>query len=42
MPKFKITVEYDGTEFVGWQRQKNGPSIQSSIEDAIKKITSET
>ena len=42
MPKFKITVEYDGTEFVGWQRQENGPSIQSSIEDAIKKITSET
>ena len=39
MPKYKITIEYDGTEFVGWQRQENGPSIQSSIEDAIKKIT---
>ena len=42
MPKFKITIEYDGTNFVGWQRQENGPSIQSSIEDAIKKITLET
>ncbi|MDC0057298.1 tRNA pseudouridine(38-40) synthase TruA [Alphaproteobacteria bacterium] len=42
MPKYKITVEYAGTDFVGWQRQQNGPSIQSSIEDAIKKITSET
>ena len=42
MSKYKITIEYDGTEFVGWQRQKNGSSIQSSIEDAIKKITSET
>ena len=42
MPKYKITIEYDGTEFVGWQRQENGPSIQSSIENAIKKITSET
>ena len=42
MPKYKITIEYDGTNFVGWQRQENGPSIQSSIEDAIKKISSET
>ena len=42
MPKYKITIEYDGTNFVGWQRQENGPSIQSSIEEAIKKITSET
>ena len=42
MFKYKITIEYDGTNFVGWQRQENGPSIQSSIEKAIKKITSET
>jgi len=42
MPKYRITIEYDGTDFVGWQKQENGPSIQSSIEDAIKKITSET
>ena len=41
MAKYKIIVEYDGTDFVGWQKQENGPSIQSSLEDAIKKITSE-
>ena len=39
MPKYRITIEYDGTDFVGWQKQENGPSIQSSIEDAIKKIS---
>ena len=42
MPKYKILIEYDGTNFVGWQRQNNGLSIQSSIEEAIKKISSET
>ena len=41
MAKYKIIIEYDGTDFVGWQKQENGPSIQSSIEDAIKKLTSE-
>ena len=33
MHKYKITIEYDGTNFVGWQKQENGLSIQSSIED---------
>ena len=42
MAKYKIIIEYDGTDFVGWQKQENGPSIQSSLEDAVKKITSET
>ena len=41
MAKYKITIEYDGTNFVGWQKQENGPSIQLSLEGAIKKITSE-
>ncbi|PPR44827.1 MAG: tRNA pseudouridine synthase A [Alphaproteobacteria bacterium MarineAlpha5_Bin8] len=40
MPKYKITIEYDGSNFVGWQRQENGNSIQESIEKAITKITS--
>ena len=31
-----ITIEYDGGPFVGWQRQDNGPSVQSAIEDAAK------
>lgn len=35
----KITIEYDGTEYVGWQRQKNGSSIQEQLEHALFKIT---
>ena len=35
MTRFKLTVEYDGTGFVGWQRQDNGPSVQEAIEHAI-------
>ncbi len=41
MPKYKIVIEYDGSNFVGWQKQENGNSIQESIETAIMKITSE-
>ena len=41
MFNFKITIEYDGTNFVGWQRQDNGLSIQEAIENAILKLTSE-
>jgi tRNA pseudouridine38-40 synthase len=36
MPTFKITVAYDGTGFVGWQRQAKGTSIQGAIEDALR------
>jgi tRNA pseudouridine38-40 synthase len=39
MRNFKMTVEYDGSAYCGWQRQKNGTSIQQVLEDAIKKIT---
>ena len=41
MSKYKIIIEYDGTEFVGWQSQDNGSSIQKSIEDAIGKLSNE-
>ena len=41
MPKYKVLIEYDGSNFVGWQKQENGNSIQESIEIAIMKITSE-
>ena len=36
MPRFKLTIEYDGANYVGWQRQANGPSIQAALEDAAK------
>ena len=41
MPKYKITIEYEGTSFVGWQSQDNGKSIQQSIEEAIEKLSNE-
>ena len=36
MSRWKITIEYDGGPFVGWQRQHNGYSVQAAIEDAIR------
>ena len=38
MFNYLIKIEYDGTNFVGWQSQKNGKSIQDSIEKALKKV----
>jgi tRNA pseudouridine38-40 synthase len=35
MPSFKLTIAYDGTSFVGWQRQASGESIQGLLEDAL-------
>ncbi len=40
MNNYKITIEYDGTNYVGWQRQQNGISIQQLLENAIYKLSS--
>jgi tRNA pseudouridine38-40 synthase len=39
MPRtLKLTLQYDGTDYVGWQRQPNGVSIQGVLEDALAPI----
>lgn len=35
MTRYKLTIEYDGSPFQGWQAQENGPSVQSAIEAAV-------
>ena len=41
MSRYKIIIEYKGTDYVGWQRQDNGKSIQETIENSIEKLTNE-
>ncbi len=41
MPRYKLTIEYDGTPFVGWQVQDNGPSIAGAIAEAFGKFAGE-
>lgn len=38
MTRWKITIEYDGGPFVGWQRQNNGSSVQQCLEDAAERL----
>lgn len=37
--RYKLTIEYDGAPFFGWQRLAEGPSIQGALEDAVEKLT---
>ena len=39
MKNFKIIIEYDGSQYCGWQRQNNDPTIQETIEKALMKMT---
>ncbi len=41
MPRYRLTLEYDGTPFSGWQRQADQPSVQQVIEAAIEKMSGE-
>lgn len=42
MATFKLTIEYDGTGYAGWQRQPDHPTIQAAIEDALYRISQQT
>jgi len=39
MPRYRLTLEYHGGPFVGWQRQDNGASVQGAVEEAIEKLS---
>lgn len=39
MQRWKLTIEYDGRPFAGWQRQDNAPSVQQSVEEAIERLS---
>ena len=39
LTRFYLIVEYDGTDYCGWQRQLNGPSVQQTLEEALSRLT---
>ncbi|MBQ4264792.1 MAG: tRNA pseudouridine(38-40) synthase TruA [Clostridia bacterium] len=41
LKRFFLIVEYDGTDYCGWQRQQNGPSVQQALEEALSRLTGE-
>ena len=41
MTRWRLTIEYDGGPFMGWQRQEHGPSVQQALEEALNSMTGE-
>ncbi|MFL6830377.1 MAG: tRNA pseudouridine(38-40) synthase TruA [Sphingomicrobium sp.] len=41
MTRWRLTIEYDGGPFMGWQRQEHGPSVQQALEEALERMTGE-
>ena len=41
MTRWRLTIEYDGGPFMGWQRQEHGPSVQQSLDQALEQMTGE-
>jgi tRNA pseudouridine38-40 synthase len=39
--RWRLTIEFDGRPFMGWQRQDHGPSVQQSLEEAVHRMTGE-
>jgi len=39
--RWRLTIEYDGGPFMGWQRQEHGPSVQQALEEALFRMTGE-
>jgi tRNA pseudouridine38-40 synthase len=39
--RWRLTVEFDGGPFMGWQRQDHGPSVQQALEEALERMTGE-
>ena len=41
MTRWRLTIEFDGTPFLGWQRQNHGPTVQETLEGALARMTGE-
>ena len=41
MNNIKLVIEYDGTNYVGWQQQKNGITIHGKLSKAIERVVNE-